>query len=41
MTGPVTLSANTTVDTTNAGGTPAGAGIAFVSTINGAKTFDD
>ena len=36
MTGPTTLLANTTVDTTNAGGTAAGANIAFSSTINGA-----
>ena len=35
MTGPVNLSTDVTVDATNAGGTPAGANIAFTSTING------
>ena len=38
MTGPTALTANAIVDTTNAGGTAAGANIAFSSTINGAHT---
>ena len=39
MTGPTTLTANVAIDTTNAGGTAAGANISFSSTINGARTL--
>ncbi|MBY0530217.1 MAG: filamentous hemagglutinin N-terminal domain-containing protein, partial [Rhabdochlamydiaceae bacterium] len=38
LTGPVTLNANTTLDTTNAGGTPAGAGITINSNVTQAAT---
>ncbi|MDP1609878.1 MAG: filamentous hemagglutinin N-terminal domain-containing protein, partial [Sulfuritalea sp.] len=37
FTGPVLLGASLTVDTTNAGGTPAGANITFSYAVNGAK----
>ena len=39
MTGPVALTANSTMDTTNAGGTAAGANITFTSTLNGAHNL--
>ena len=39
MTGPATLTANSLMDTTNAGGTPAGANISFSSTVNGAQSL--
>ena len=39
MTGPANLNTDVTVDSTNAGGTPAGANIAFTSTINGAHNL--
>ena len=39
MTGPTLLNANVAVDTTNSGGTPAGANITFSSTINGAHSL--
>src|SRR5579871_3264745 len=39
FTGPVSLTAAVTADTTNAGGTTAGANISFSSTINGAQAL--
>ena len=39
LTGPVTLTANTVLDSTNAGGTAAGANITLSSTTNGARTL--
>ncbi len=39
VTGAALLGANLTIDTTNAGGTPAGANISFSSTINNAQTL--
>ena len=39
MTGPTALTANAIVDTTNAGGTAAGANITFSNTLNGAHTL--
>ncbi|MBS0653511.1 MAG: filamentous hemagglutinin N-terminal domain-containing protein, partial [Verrucomicrobia bacterium] len=39
MTGPVTIANNPVFDTTNGGATPAGAGISFSSTINGATSL--
>ncbi|HEX4839182.1 MAG TPA: filamentous hemagglutinin N-terminal domain-containing protein, partial [Rhabdochlamydiaceae bacterium] len=39
MTGPVTVSGSPTIDTTNAGGTAAGANISFSSTLNGATAL--
>ena len=39
LTGPVTIAGNPTFDTTNAGGTPAGANISFSSTLNGATAL--
>ena len=39
MTGPVALSTDVTVDSTNAGGTAAGANISFSSTVNGAHNL--
>ena len=39
LSGPVTLTANAVLDTTNAGGTAAGANITLSRTVNGAKTL--
>jgi len=39
MTGPVSVSGNPTIDTTNGGGTAAGANISFSSTLNGATVL--
>ena len=39
LTGPITLIADSIADTTNAGGTPAGANITLSSTCNGAKNL--
>ena len=39
LTGPVTLNANVTADTTNAGGNPAGGSITFSSSIDGANSL--
>ncbi len=39
LTGPVNISNNPTFDTTNAGGTSAGANISFSSTLNGANAL--
>ena len=39
MTGPAALTANVILDTTNAGGTAAGANMSFSSTLNGAHTL--
>jgi filamentous hemagglutinin family protein len=39
LTGPATLNGNVTADTTNSGGTPAGANITLTSTVNGANSL--
>ena len=39
MTGATALTANVAIDTTNAGGTAAGANITFSNTLNGAHTL--
>jgi filamentous hemagglutinin family protein len=39
MTGPVSLGALVSIDSTNSGGTPAGASISFSTTLNGAQSL--